>query len=180
MDRQRRLELQRGLARLAKGDRAAFRLVFDLAWPAARAISGRLLSHGADADDAAQVALLKVFERCSEYQPERDALSWIVAIVSYECMSIRKKQSRRRELACASSSVNVVDGGASPEELAIAADLEDAALDVLGQLSPQDRETLRAAWSGESASGARPATFRKRLERALCRLRAAWRNHGIG
>jgi len=43
-----------------------------------------------------------------------------------------------------------------------------------------DRETLRLALFAEGERTATPATFRKRLQRALDRLRAAWRDHGIG
>jgi hypothetical protein len=65
------------------------------------------------------------------------------------------------------------DATPSPEADVIARDLERAAREVLGTLSTIDIETLEA-----SARGERPdlpqATFRKRLERALVRLRTAW------
>ena len=179
MDRQRRLELQRCLARLADGDRAAFRAVFDLGWPPVRAIAARLLSDSADADDAAQLAFLKVLERCAEYQPARDALAWMAGIVSYECMTIRRKAHRRRELADDSLDA-LPDRAPNAETRALTDELEAAVLVVLGQLNPLDRETLLAAYRGERDPVAKPATFRKRLERALERLRAAWRDHGIG
>lgn len=179
MDRQKRLELQRCLARLADGDRGAFRPVFELAWPPVRALAARLLPHAADADDAAQLAFLKVFERCSQYDADRDALAWIVGIVSYECMTIRRKHSRRRELTGESVGA-LADGTPTAEEKAVTDELEASALAVLGELGPLDRETLRTAFWGDRERGAKPATFRKRLERALGRLRAAWRDHGIG
>ncbi|HEX8951008.1 MAG TPA: sigma factor, partial [Polyangia bacterium] len=97
MERQQRTELQRCLSRLADGDRAAFRPVFDLAWPCAREVAARMMRQEADADDAAQAALLKLFERASEFDPARDALAWIVGIVSYECLTLRRKRTRRRE-----------------------------------------------------------------------------------
>lgn len=178
MERQQRIELQRCLTRLADGDRAAFRPVFDLAWPRARQVAQRLLP-AADAEDAAQTALLKLFQRASEFDPERDALAWIVGIVSYECMTIRKQAWRRREAGAAALDA-VADGAATPEERTISAELEAVAVATLGTLRPQDRETLRVALFGEGARAAPPATFRKRLERALGRLRAAWRDHGIG
>lgn len=181
MERQQRIELQRCLGRLADGDRAAFRPVFDLAWPAVRDVAGRMMSSAADADDAAQGALVKLFERASEFDPERDALAWIVGIVSWECLTLRRKRTRRREHAGGDDAlVALADGGQSPEEHAIAAELEAVALAVLGTLRPDDRQTLRIALFGEGERAAPPATFRKRVERALGRLRAAWRDHGIG
>ena len=179
MERQQRNELQRCLVRLADGDRAAFRPVFDLVWPRVREIAGRMMAHASDADDAAQVALVKLFERASEFDPERDALAWIVGIVSYECLTIRRKATRRRESG-GDALEAIVDEATSPEERLISTELAEVAVAVLGQLRPEDRETLRIAIFGEGERPAKPATFRKRVERALVRLRAAWRDHGIG
>jgi DNA-directed RNA polymerase specialized sigma24 family protein len=179
VERQERLELQRCLARLADGDRAAFRPVFDLAWPRVRQLAARLLPHGADADDAAQLALVKVFERAGEYDRTRDALAWIVAIAGWECLTVRRKTARRRE-AAGEVLAALADGAPSAEEQLLGAELEAAAVAVLGQLRLEDRTTLRVALFGEGERTVKPATFRKRMERALERLRAAWRDHGIG
>jgi RNA polymerase sigma factor (sigma-70 family) len=179
VERLQRIELQRCLGRLADGDRAAFRPVFELAWPRVREIAARMMPHAADADDAAQTALMKLFERASEFDPERDALAWIVGIVSYECLTLRRKTTRRREQG-GEALAAVVDGAANPEERTMSNELEEIAVAMLGQLRPDDRETLRIALFGEGERAARPATFRKRVERALGRLRAAWRAHGIG
>ena len=183
MERQQRLELQRSLERLADGDRAAFRPVFDLVWPEVQKVAARMMRAGADADDAAQSALCKLFERASEFDRSRDALAWIVGIASYECLTLRKKAARRREHGGAQLLIGAIaDGARDPEQQAIAAELEAVAVAVLGTLEPRDRETLHAAIFDDRdvARAVAPATFRKRLERALVRLRAAWRDHGIG
>ncbi|MCU1282647.1 MAG: polymerase sigma-70 factor, subfamily [bacterium] len=138
-----------------------------------------MMHDAADADDAAQSALLKLFERASEFDPERDALAWIVGIVSYECLTLRRKLTRRREQG-GEALAAVVDGAPSPEERTMSNELEEVAVAMLGRLRPGDRETLRIALFGEGERAAHPATFRKRVERALGRLRAAWRAHGIG
>jgi RNA polymerase sigma-70 factor (ECF subfamily) len=179
VERQERAALQDHLTRLADGDRAAFRPVFDLAWPRVREIARRMLPGPADVDDAAQVALLKVFERASEFDPTRDALAWIVGVVTHECLTIRRKATRRRESG-ADQLAAIADSRPTPEDCTSVAELEQAALAMLGQLSCVDQETLRAAIFDEGERTARPATFRKRVERALTRLRAAWREHGIG
>ncbi len=181
MERHERIELQRCLARLADGDRAAFRPLFDLAWPCVRDVARRMMPDAADADDAAQGALVKLFERASEFDPERDALAWIVGIVSWECLTLRRKRTRRREHARGDDAIAALaDARRNPEEHAIAVELERVAVAVLGTLAPADRQTLRVALFGEGERAAAPATFRKRVERALGRLRAAWRDHGIG
>jgi RNA polymerase sigma-70 factor (ECF subfamily) len=176
------MELQRCLGRLADGDRAAFRPVFDLAWPEVQKVAARMMRAAADVDDAAQSALCKLFERASEFDPARDALAWIVGIASYECLTLRKKAARRREHAGGDEALAAIaDGARDPEAHAIAAELEAVALGVLGSLEPTDREALGAAIFGDAVERTlTPATFRKRVERALVRLRAAWRDHGIG
>lgn len=167
------------MVRLAQGDRSAFGPAYELLWPVLRRFAQRLLGDEAAADDAAQSALLKVFTRCSELDVERDALTWTLAITAYECRSLRRQRERRREVGS-----DALDARASeergPESSLAARELEQAALEVLGTLAPIDVETLRAMMLDERRTAVPAATFRKRLERAITRLRAAWRSRGEG
>jgi RNA polymerase sigma-70 factor (ECF subfamily) len=174
MDAARRRELQQALTRLADGDRSAFHPVFTLAWPVMRAYAASLLHHGADAEDAAQQALLRSFERASEFDPARDALAWLLGIVAYECRTLRRRRGRRREQPLETAS-DPEAGGPSPEARLVTADLQRAAWDVLGSLPPHDIEIIVAALA-EAPGLPIPAdsTLRKRLERARRRLRSAW------
>ncbi len=65
LDRGRRDELQGLLRRLADGDRAAMSPAYQLLWPLLRSFCARALGPFglADADDAAQAALLKIIDR---------------------------------------------------------------------------------------------------------------------
>jgi len=168
-----RAELRRLMVRLADGDRAAFRPAFALLWPRLRAFAARCVA-AADAEDVAQAALLRVFSRASEYDAERDALAWALGIAAWECRTLRRTRQRRREDHVAPP--DPPDPGENPEEMVIARDLSAAAEAVLGTLRPIDIETIRAAAGSRKLRG---ATFRKRLSRALARLRIAWRaRHG--
>ncbi|MFL5247246.1 MAG: RNA polymerase sigma factor [Myxococcales bacterium] len=175
MDRSAREALQRGMCALADGDRSAFDAVFAALWPVLRRFAERALPDPAAAEDAAQSALLKVFSRAAEFDPSRDALSWVLGIAAYECRTVRKRRARRREdLTAAPPEREPV--AASPEELAIDADLQAAAAGILGSLRPVDATTLLAAARGQRQS---TTLFRKRLERALSRFRKEWRaRHG--
>ena len=175
MDRSAREALQRGMTALADGDRSAFDAVFAALWPVLRRFAERALQDPAAAEDAAQSALVKVFARAAEFDPDRDALSWALGIAAYECRTARKKQSRRREdLGAAPAEPSRVAG--TPEEAAIDADLQAAAVAVFGALRPVDAETLLAAARGRREKS---NLFRKRLERALSRFRKEWRaRHG--
>lgn len=175
MDRVQRDALQRDLARLADGDRDAFHPVFVCLWPLLRGFVGRYLPPE-DADDAAQEALVKVFARAALFDPTRDALSWALGIAAYEIKTARRRRQRRREDG--EPPVETPDAAAGPEALAIARQATDAIEAVLASIDPADAATLRAYASG-AAPPVRGATFRKRVQRALARLRVAWRiSHG--
>jgi hypothetical protein len=66
------------------------------------------------------------------------------------------------------------DAGATPEAGALAREASAALDRALAALSPSDAETLVAFARGQRPD-LPPATFRKRVERALSRLRARWR-----
>jgi RNA polymerase sigma-70 factor (ECF subfamily) len=160
---------------LADGDRSAFDAVFAALWPVLQRFAGRALPDPAAAEDAAQSALVKVFSRAAQFDPDRDALSWVLGIAAYECSTVRKRRARRREdLTAAPPEPEPVS--ASPEDVVIDADLQAAAAGILGSLRPIDAMTLLAAAHGHRE---RTSLFRKRLERALSRFRKEWRaRHG--
>ncbi len=165
-DRER---LSQWMGRLRDGDRSAFRPVFDGLQPLLLRFVGRQVS-AADADDVTQSALLKVFERAAEYDPSLDAVSWAFGIAAFEVRTLRKSQSRRREDPPAALAAHA-DPACGPEEQTEAAQLRRAVHDVLGTMSGSDLDTLMCLAAGERLPG---ATFRKRVERALGRLRLAW------
>jgi len=169
-----RAALQRGMCRLAEGDRSAFEPVFSVLWPILRRFASRALPVAGEGDDAAQSALIKIFARAAEFDGSRDALAWAVGIAAYECRTLRKTRARRREEPMNGAPERVE--WRTPEDGAIDQDLIAAATDVLGGMRPLDVETLLAAAHGERDPS---ATFRKRLERAVGRFRKQWRTrHG--
>jgi RNA polymerase sigma-70 factor (ECF subfamily) len=173
MDAVERSALQRGLVRLRDGDRSAFDGVFALLRPLFSALAHRQLD--AEAEDVAQEALLKLFARIGEFDPERDALAWSLGIVANELRTARKRRVRRREDPAAALDAAAAPL-ASPEEEVILQELCSAARQVLGELRPTDSDVLWRAVRGEREA---TPTFRKRLERALGRLRVAWSaSHG--
>lgn len=163
------------LAALADGDRSAFAPLYAALWPRVRAFCRRALDHESDGDDAAQESLVKIFERASEFDRDRDALSWALGIAAWQCRTVRQRRRRRGEVELAEEP----PGGSAPDHEERR--LEAAAIEVLGQLRPGDVRVILAAIQDDESlrDGAAPATFRKRLERALERLRLAWRSrHG--
>jgi RNA polymerase sigma factor (sigma-70 family) len=167
--------LQEELTALARGDRAAFDPLFRRLWPLLRGFAGRCLPLE-EADDVAQEALLRVFARSSEFDTRRDALSWVLGIAAWQVRTHRARIRRRRETPDPID--ERPDSGPSPESTAVARSLSAALDHALAQLPAADAATLIAYARGERSDLPGP-TFRKRVERALARLRARWRmDHG--
>jgi RNA polymerase sigma factor (sigma-70 family) len=168
--------LQQELTALARGERAAFDPLFERLWPLLRGFAGRCLP-AEEADDAAQEALLRVFSRASEFDPRREALSWVLGVAAWQIHTHRTRARRRRE-EIAAAVPERTDPAASPEAVAMAHDLTAALERALAELSPADAATL-VAYARDERPDLPGPTFRKRVERALGRLRARWRmNHG--
>lgn len=159
------------MERLADGDRDAFHPVFAFLWPLLRRFAARHLPSD-EAEDAAQEALLRIFRRAAEFDPSRSALAWALGIATFEIRTARRRRQRRRETSPSDVALEARrDPAPTPEATALERDLETTVRDALGALRPEDAETLRQFARGERAAVA-AATFRKRVERALRRLRA--------
>lgn len=176
MDTAERRALQDAMVRLADGDRSAFSTVFAILWPLLSGFSRRLLRDPDAAEDVAQQALLKVFEHASRFDPSRDAASWAVAVAANECRAWRRRRGRSEPMT--EPSMDLPDPSPSPEARAVERAMLAAATETLGSLRSQDIATLAAAWRNDRPKASAVA-FRKRLQRATERLRAAWRSrHG--
>ena len=176
LDESRRESLDHLVSRLADGDRTAIRPCFELLWPVVRNYCSHLLGGHEDAKDAAQQALEKVFSQAASYDPSRPALPWVLAIATWECRTVRRRWSRSREVGGLPES-DVRDDGASPEDALIHVDQEHALKEAMSVLSPSDQATLQSVLdevqpASRTVGG---ATFRKRRERAVARLRGLWR-----
>jgi len=98
-------------------------------------------------------------------------LPWALGIASWECRTILRRRARRREVPDDGALLLATTDG---QEEQVERQLVEAAVTALGTLSDADKETLLATFWDEAAS-VRGATLRKRRERALVRLRAAFR-----
>jgi RNA polymerase sigma-70 factor (ECF subfamily) len=170
------------LRRLADGDRRAIEPAFDALWPVVHQFCARALPEAGDAQDAAQQTIVRVFDQVADYDNRRDGLAWVLTIASYEVLTLRRRVQRRREEAGACDEMSLCAPGKDPEASVIQQDLIAAARAVLATLRPEDVAVISAATglAGTASDlGLQPPTFRKRLQRALGRLRIAWRTrHG--
>ena len=161
------------MVRLANGDRRAVRPVFEALHPLVLRWCRHLLRNQADADDATQTTLEKLFFKVSDFDARGNALGWALALATAECRTLARKRLRRRE---ASDEALAVLGVESDAEAAVATEqLKVALREVLGSLKSEDVHTLLAWIEVEPRPAVPGPTFRKRLERAAARLRVAWR-----
>jgi len=174
-----RQALQRQMVRLSQGDRTAFAPVFAALWPLLRGLCARLLGDTALAEDVAQTALCKIFARADELDPGRDAVAWAVGVAVWECRTQRKQRARRRERPIDGAEALVAESGRGPDAAAEEQELFEAVRALWGELRPADAEVLEALLRGEPPA-IPSATFRKRVQRAVGRLREIWRaRHGV-
>jgi RNA polymerase sigma-70 factor, ECF subfamily len=158
------------LVQLAEGNRAVFTVVFKILWQPVLRLCRSMLKNDADAADAAQQALEKVLTRCGDYDRRRPAMPWALAIAAWECRTFARKRLRRREVP----EEQAPELGAGSEDDLAQRELTQAAIEALGELSPQDREALVATF-WEEATNVTGATLRKRRERGLKRLRETFK-----
>ncbi len=161
----------------AEGDRGAIDPLFHGLWPAAVAYAARVLGDRSLAEDCAQNAMTRMFSQLDQFDRSRDALTWMLTHVTWQCRTARKTRLRRAEQPADDAPLATIDGRAVLEER----DLVRAALSELAELKPRDAEVIAAVLADDEALRATmaAATFRKRVERAVSRLRGAWRaRHG--
>ncbi len=121
---------------------------------------------------------MRLFLNASEFQEDGDVLAWALGIAAFECRTLRNRGLRRGESLGEATLVTVPGTQLSPEDAAIAADLRAAVFEVMHTLHARDREAIERVLDPVPAPPAGPA-LRKRLQRALQRLRIARRHtHG--
>ena len=169
-----RHELTQLMIRYANGERSAFEQVFQILWPQVLVLTRHMLRNQADAEDAAQGALLKVFSRIVDFDGTRDGLAWALGIAAFEARTIlQKSRLRREDFVDAPEQLQGVQ--ASAEEALMVRDSQLVLASVIGSLSPDDRLTITTLLQvPDSRPGPLSPADRKRKQRVIERIRAAW------
>jgi RNA polymerase sigma-70 factor (ECF subfamily) len=105
------------MARIARGDEAAFGELAGRHSGRLLAVARRLLGSRADAEDAVQRALMRCFTAAGAYRPEWAVGTWLYRILTNTCVDeLRRRGARgRRDRAQAVRPV-AARGASSPEE----------------------------------------------------------------
>jgi RNA polymerase sigma-70 factor (ECF subfamily) len=166
-------ELDGLFAQVADGDRAAFGLVFGALYPRVHAVCARITGNGADADDAAQPTMVKLFEQSHRYELGRSALGWALALAVWEARTVSRSNQRRSARSSSDLALDrLEDLGRPADELLADHELEQLLEGAIADLSPAHQAAVQATLRGYiPADAAGAASLRKQRQRALVQLR---------
>jgi RNA polymerase sigma-70 factor (ECF subfamily) len=169
-------ELDEAMLRLAQGDRDAFDVVFRGVWPRMLRLCQASLRDDADAEDAAQAALTRLFEQAWRYDADRPCLSWALSLAWWECRSVHRQRGRQAARTSPTDTDALPAAGGEPGDWTASTRASALQLALEG-LSDTDRQTLQATLDEDIPDDpTAQARQRKRRQRALERLRVLWRN----
>jgi RNA polymerase sigma factor (sigma-70 family) len=165
--------------RAQRGDEHAFEALMRAHWEIAFKLAYLITRNAADAEDAAQDAMLKSWRALARFRSSEPLRPWLLRIVANEARNRRRSSGRRDQLALRARAEEASGGAApSPEDLAVAADERGRLLAELDALPEQARTVLACRYlldlsEAETAAvlDVRPGTVKSRTARALENLR---------
>lgn len=170
-----RPQLDVWLAEVASGNERAVAPLYSALLPIVLRHCERALGKGPDAEDAAQSALIKLFEQAPDYDQKTPAVAWALAIAYWQCRTIRSRARRQKDKTELNHDM---DYGHSldPETLLAQSEVANITQNIVSQLAEEDRILLGLDSSaiGQALINESPATQRKRKQRLLARLHEAF------
>ncbi len=103
------------MAKVARGDEVAFRLLSRRHLPAMLGLARRILGNAADAEDVAQEAMLRVWIHAPRWQPLAAVRTWLTRVVVNLCLD-RKRRAPWVALEAAGEIVDPTPGAAEVAE----------------------------------------------------------------
>src|ERR1700681_1361037 len=165
--------------RAQRGEAAAYEEIVrryqQVAFRTAYVITGS----AAEAEDAAQEGFVKAYRALATFRSGADPRPWLLRIVANEARNRVRSAGRRHQLELRLAEGYRPGGAApSPEAAAVAAEETQRLLNLVNELSDEDRLVISSRYflelSGEetaAALGIPEGTVKSRLSRALLRLR---------
>jgi RNA polymerase sigma-70 factor (ECF subfamily) len=140
------------MARVARGDEAAFRLLSRRHVPVMLGVARRILGNAADAEDVAQEAMLRVWTHAPRWQPLAQFRTWLTRVVVNLCLD-RKRRAPWVELEAAGE---IVDPAAGPSGEAEIHERDQLVSQAIGQLPDRQRTAIVLTY-GDGMSNAQVA-----------------------
>jgi DNA-directed RNA polymerase specialized sigma24 family protein len=165
-------QLDSWMADLSRGDRSVFDRLFRELYPRAFYAARRQLRE-AEAHDAAQTALMKIFARAERFEAGLPALPWFYATLANELRTAVRRDRREAgrftpydPIACPARGTSV-----DPEALLVDKELAFALEDAIARLDGKSAEAIAALLGRTAPPAISDAALRKRISRGYLRLR---------
>ena len=137
-----------------------------------------IVRNAADAEDAAQDALVKAWRALGRFRRGAPFRPWLLAIAANEARNRRRAAGRRERLSVRATASPSGEAAPSPEELTVAAAERRRLLDTIEQLPDAQRLVLECRYllslseeETAAALGIRRGTVKSRGARAIEQLR---------
>jgi len=161
------------MARIAHGDRVAFRMLTGRLYGPALRVAVKVLGDRAEAEDAVQAALVKLWQAASRFDAQRGSVEgWFRRVVVNACIDRRRTI---KAVAPIEAAADAASPDATPYEAAEANDRAARVQAAMARLNPRQRAAI-ALFHMEGATMAEIAdaleTTPKAVEGLLARARA--------
>ena len=167
--------------RARRGDMRAFEELVSPHQELAFRVAYLITRNPADAEDAAQEALVKAWRGLGRFRAGAPLRPWLLRIVANEARNRSRASGRRARLALRVAADFSGEAAPSPEEASLAGSERELLLDALEQLPDDARLVLECRYlldlserETAAALGLRRGTVKSRTARALERLRETY------
>lgn len=140
------VDLDQAMARVGQGDASAFAPVYDELAPSVFGLIRRILGSAAQAEEVMQETFVEVWRNAGRFDAERgNARAWILTMARRRAIDrVRSEQAHRRREDRVAAEYSGRPAGT--EDQAVRRSADDAARDVLGGLTPNQRQAMELAY----------------------------------
>ncbi|HEY4142457.1 MAG TPA: RNA polymerase sigma factor [Pseudolabrys sp.] len=131
------------MAKVARGDEAAFRQLSRRHVPAMVGLARRVLGNTADAEDVVQEAMLRVWTHAPRWQPLAAFRTWLTRVVVNLCLD----RKRRKPWVGLDAAGEIADPTPSVPEVAEQNEREHALTAAIGELPDRQRTAIVLTYS---------------------------------
>lgn len=137
-------ELLSLISATAQGDKKAFAQLYEETSSKLFAISLKMLTNRAHAEEVLQDAFVKIWHNASEYNSSKGSvISWMISIVRYRCLDVlRYNKVRKEEILSSDESLNTI----SEEFIEVDYDSDTKLVNCIEELEVQQKQVIHLAY----------------------------------